>query len=151
MESQPFDFYFLDTAFDRLYRREQRTGEIFSVFSFVAILIAVLGLYGLASFTVERRTKEIGIRRIMGASGFAIVSMLSREFLKLVILATFIAWPLAYLYANDWIGNFTYHSGFDPLTFLAPALAALVICVFTISFQTIRAASSNPVETLRYE
>jgi putative ABC transport system permease protein len=149
--SQPFDFYFLDDAFNRLYSKEQRTGRIFGAFSLLAVVIACMGLFGLAAFNVERRTKEIGIRRILGANGSRIVGLLTREFMLLVLLANFIAWPAAYLYVRRWMQNFSYRTDISLWMFVFAAAAALGIAFLTIGSQTLRAAHRNPAETLRYE
>ena len=150
-QSQPFEFYFLDDAFNRLYKKEQRTGEIFGTFAFVGIIIACLGLLGLASFSVERRTKEIGIRKVLGASALRIAGLLTREFLLLVLIANVIAWPIAYFTMRLWLQNFAYRIPISIWIFLLAVIAALGIAVITISTQTLRAALSNPVDTLRYE
>jgi putative ABC transport system permease protein len=149
--SQPFDFYFLDDAFNNLYQREQRTGEIFGYFSLLAIFIACLGLLGLASFMVERRTKEIGIRKILGAPVPKLVGLLTRDFVRMVVLANLIAWPVAYFAMRKWLESFAYRIDITLGVFLLAAGAALLIAFLTISSQTLRAAMSNPVDTLRYE
>jgi len=150
-KGQPFDFFFLDDSFNELYQKEQRTGEIFSYFSLLAIFIACLGLLGLASFTVERRTKEIGIRKILGAPVLKIVGLLTKDFVMMVILANVIAWPIAYLAMRQWLDNFAYRIDLTIGTFLLAAGAALLIAFITISTQTLKAALSDPVDTLRYE
>lgn len=150
-KSQPFDFYFLDDSFNELYQKEQRSGEIFGYFSLLAIFLACLGLLGLASFAVERRTKEIGIRKILGAPVSRILGLLTREFVRMVILANVIAWPVAYFAMRRWLDNFAYRIDLTLGTFLLAAGAALLIAFVTISTQTLRAALSNPVDTLRYE
>ena len=149
--SQPFDFYFLDDAFNELYQKEQRTGEIFGYFSLLAIFIACLGLLGLASFMVERRTKEIGIRKILGAPVSKLVGLLTRDFVRMVVLANLIAWPIAYFAMRKWLENFAYRIDITLGIFLLAAGAALLIAFLTISSQTLKAALSNPVDTLRYE
>ncbi len=148
---QPFEYRFLDEAFDTLYRREKRQGEIFGTFAMLAILVACLGLVGLASFAAEQRTKEIGIRKVLGASVPGIVKLLSREFLALVLLANLIAWPVAYFIMKKWLEDFAYRIDINALPFLAGAVVALLIALLTVSFQTIKAALANPVEALRYE
>ncbi len=150
-KSQPFDFYFLDDSFNEFYRKEQRTGEIFGYFSLLAIFIACLGLLGLASFTVERRTKEIGIRKILGAPVTKLVGLLTKDFVRMVVLANLIAWPVAYIAMRKWLENFAYRINITLGTFLLAAAAALLIAFITISTQTLRAALSNPVDTLRCE
>jgi putative ABC transport system permease protein len=150
-KSQPFAFYFLDDSFNELYQKEQRSGEIFGYFSLLAIFIACLGLLGLASFTVERRTKEIGIRKILGAPILKIVSLLTKDFVRMVVLANVVAWPVAYFAMRKWLENFAYRINMTLGIFLLAAGAALLIAFITISTQTLKAALSNPVDTLRYE
>jgi len=150
-KSQPFDFYFLDDSFNELYKKEQRSGEIFGYFSLLAIFLACLGLLGLASFAVERRTKEIGIRKILGAPVARIVGLLTKDFVRMVILANLIAWPVAYFAMRKWLANFAYRIDITLGTFLLAAGAALFIAFVTISTQTLKAAMSDPVDTLRYE
>jgi len=150
-KSQPWDFSFFDDEFDALYRKERRAGQIFGAFAFLAVFIACLGLLGLAAFAVERRTKEIGIRKVMGASAPELAVKLSREFIVLVLLANVVAWPVAYFAMARWLQAFAYRIslGFGP--FLLAAVGALVVAVLTVGTQTLRAASTDPVESLRYE
>jgi len=150
-QSQPFDFFFLDDRFNQIYQKEQRMGEIFGYFSMLAIFIACLGLLGLASFTVERRTKEIGIRRVLGASAYRIVTLLEKDFIRLVIFANVIAWPVAYYAMNRWLQNFAYRININIWMFLLAAAAVLLISFVTVSYQTLKAALANPADTLRYE
>jgi putative ABC transport system permease protein len=147
----PFEFTFFDEIFDRAYRAEQRLGTIFSAFSGLAVLIACLGLLGLASFTAEQKTKEIGIRKVLGASSAGIVAMFSREFMKWVVAANFIAWPVGYFAMRSWLRNFAYRTSLTVPMFLGAALAAFALAAAVISVQTYRAASSNPIDSLRYE
>ena len=125
--------------------------QIFSYFTFLAILIACLGLFGLASFTAEQRTKEIGIRKALGASVSEIIFLLSKEFTRWVLVANIIAWPLAYFAMNRWLQNFAYRINIGIGTFILAALLALVIALLTVGYQAIKAARANPVEALRYE
>lgn len=150
-QTQPFDFFFLDDRFNEMYKKDQRTGEIFGYFSLLAIFIACLGLLGLASFTVERRTKEIGIRRVLGASVYRIVVLLGTEFIRLVIIANFIAWPVAYFAMKKWLQNFAYRIDLNIWMFILAATVALFIAFVTVSYQTFNAALANPANTLRYE
>ena len=147
----PFNYQFFDDIFDRAYRAEQKIGILFSVFAMLAILIACLGLFGLASFTAEQRTKEIGIRKILGASVSHIAFLLSREFTKWVAIANIVAWPIAYYVMTQWLQNFAYKVNLGLFTFLLAGALALFIALLTVSFQTIRAATANPVDSLRYE
>jgi putative ABC transport system permease protein len=149
--NRPFHYFFLDDSFDDQYRREERLKNITFYFSFLAIFIGCLGLFGMASFTAEQRTKEIGIRKVLGASVPGIVRLLAKEFLILVAVANLIAWPVAYWAMSRWLQSFAYRAGIDPLIFVLSAVLALAIALFTVSYQAIRAALSNPVDALRYE
>jgi putative ABC transport system permease protein len=149
--TQPFDFFFLDDEFNALYRKERRTGEIFGAFAILAVVIASLGLLGLAAFAVERRTKEIGIRKVLGASAPRLAVRLSREFVVLVLLANVIAWPIAYYAMSRWLQDFAYRIPLSLWPFVLAGVGALVIALLTVGAQTVRAAAANPVETLRYE
>jgi putative ABC transport system permease protein len=148
---RPFDFYFLDQSFDSQYRAEERLGKISLYFSLLGILIACLGLLGLSSYTTERRTKEIGVRKVLGATETGIVMLLSREIVRWVLLANIIAWPVAYWLADRWLGGFAYRINLGWTTFVLAGLVALSIAVITVSFQAVKAALANPVESLRYE
>lgn len=147
----PFDYFFLDASFDRQYRTEEKVSKIFAVFTFLGLFIACLGLLALASYAAERRTKEIGIRKVLGASVGSIVGLLSREFLLLVAIANLIAWPVAYYAMSRWLEEFAYRINIGLGTFLLAALFALIITLITVSSQAIKAALTNPVDTLRYE
>ncbi len=147
----PLDPAFLDEEFDRLYRAEQRMGTLFGAFTALAIIIACLGLLGLASFMAERRTREIGIRKVLGATATSIILLLSREFVILVTLANLVAWPAAWYIMARWLQNYAYFSPLNPLVFLGAGLSALLIALLTVSFQSIRAALADPIESLRYE
>jgi len=151
VSGQPFDYHFLDESFDELFRAEQRMGRLFSVFSGMAIFIACLGLFALAAFMAEQRTKEIGIRKVMGASTTGLTMMLSREFTKLVIIAFIPAAVVAWFVVDSWLSGFAYRVSIDPLIFLGSGVIATTIAWFTVSFQSVKAASSNPVNSLRYE
>jgi putative ABC transport system permease protein len=146
-----FDFSFLDEDLQALYQTEQTTGKLFVVFSAMAIFVACLGLFGLASFTTEQRTKEIGIRKVLGASVGGLVGLLSQDFVKLVLLANIFAWPLAYFAMNKWLQDFAYRIDIGWWIFALAGGMALVIALLTVSFQAIKAALANPVEALRYE
>jgi putative ABC transport system permease protein len=146
-----FEFTFLSEDFNQLYRSEEKMQSIVGYFTSLAIFIACLGLLGLASYSAERRTKEIGVRKVLGASVWGIVRLLSKEFLILVVLANVIAWPLAYWLMNDWLQDFAYRVNVGVGTFVLAGLAAAVIALLTVSTQAIRAALTNPVEALKYE
>jgi len=149
----PFESFFLDTIFEQRYRSEERLQTLFSYFSLLAIFIACLGLFGLASFAAEQRTKEIGIRKVLGASSRSVVLLLSKEFTKLVIFASIIALPSAYLIMNGWLKGYAYRINVNGhlLFFLLAAAAALGIAWLTVGFQAVKAALSNPVDSLRCE
>ena len=151
MPNYPFEYRFLDENFDRMYRAEERMGSLLKYFAVLAVFIACLGLFGLASFTAEQRTKEIGVRKVLGAGVSQITILLCREFLMLVLLANVIAWPAAYLVMKNWLKGYAYRTGLDLFTFAAAMAAALVIAFLSVSFQAIRAATANPVDSLRYE
>jgi len=147
----PFEHFFLDTDFDRQYRADEQIGSIFGIFTFLGLFIACLGLLGLASFTAETRTKEIGIRKVLGASVGGIVLMLSKQFTKWVLLANCIGWPVAYYFMDRWLKNFAYRINIDIGMFVLSGILVLFIALMTIGFQSIKAASANPVDSLRYE
>jgi putative ABC transport system permease protein len=147
----PFEYHFLDQTIEGFYRAEQRMGTIFRWSTFLAILISCLGLFGLAAFAAEKRTKEIGIRKVLGASAANIVKLLSKEIILLVLLANLIAAPIAYWAMTRWLENFAYRIELSVSLFFISALVALVTAIVTVSYQAIKAALTNPVETLRYE
>ncbi len=147
----PMDFFFLDDTIDNLYRADKRFGRIFNYFTVLAIFIACLGLFGMASFTAQRRTKEIGIRKILGASSSGLVMLLSVDFMKKVIISNLISWPAAVYLARNWLKNFAYRTEIDLTIFLIAGGLSLVTALLTVSYQTIKASISNPVESLRYE
>ncbi len=148
---KPFEYFFLNDDFNKLYQSEQKTGEIFTSFSILAIFIACLGLFGLAAFTAERRTKEIGIRKVLGSSIISIIFLFSKEFAKWVLIANIIAWPIAYYFMNNWLKDFAYKININLWVFAASGIIAFIIAIITISIHAIKAATSNPVKSLRYE
>jgi putative ABC transport system permease protein len=148
---QPFDFAFMDEEFNSLYRTEQQTGRLFVSFAVLAILIASLGLFGLVTFAAEQRTKEIGIRKVLGASIGYLTRMLSKDFMKLVLIAAVIAFPLAWWMMNKWLQDFAYRTNINWWIFLLAGAIAAFIALFTVSFQAIKAAMQNPVKSLRSE
>jgi putative ABC transport system permease protein len=148
---QPFAYSFMDDDFNKIYDSERRMGSISVTFSILAILIACLGLFGLVSYAAEQRTKEIGIRKVLGANVSNIVGMLSKDFLKLVLIASLIAFPIAWWAMNKWLGDFAYHINISWLIFAGSALLAVFIALATICFQAIKAALANPVNSLRTE
>ncbi len=147
----PFNYRFLDDSFNEMYRAEQRAGTIALVFSALAIFIACLGLFGLATFIAEQRTKEIGIRKVLGANVSGIVGMLSKDFLKLVTIAFVLAVPVAWYAMNIWLRNFAFRINLSWWIFIAAGSAAFLIALITVSFQAVRAALANPVQSLRTE
>lgn len=149
--SRPFEYWFLDEQLQRSYFREQRFGQAAITFSGLAVFVACLGLFGLAAFTAEQRTKEIGVRKVLGASIPNIIMLLSKEFLILVLISNIIAWPIAYYLMELWLQNFAYHIDLSLLTFIAGGLLALLIALATVSLLAFKAARSNPVDALRYE
>lgn len=149
--NEPFEYVFLDESFDRLFREEQRLGQVFSAMTGIAIFVACLGLMGLASFTAEQRTKEIGIRKVMGASVSSVSTLLSKEFMLLVAIAFIVASGLAWYAMDSWLGTFAYRINLGPVVFILSGLIAAVIAWLTVSFHFIKAARSNPSDSLRYE
>ena len=147
----PLDFSFLDESVALLYDSEQKTRTIFDYFTIIAIMISCLGLYGLAAYMAQQKTKEIGVRKVLGASITNIVSNLSKEFIILVFMANAVAWPLAYLAMTKWLNNFAYRVNLNVWIFVLSGLSAMAIALFTVSFQSVKAAAANPVEALRYE
>jgi putative ABC transport system permease protein len=149
----PFEFFFLDSVFDRLYRSEVRQRQLFGVLSALAVFIACLGLFGLAAYAAQQRTKEIGIRKVLGASTPGIVRLLSGEFTRWVLAANLLAWPTAYLVMNRWLSGFAYRIELASQLgwfFLAGVLSVLIAWL-TVGFQAVKAAAADPVRSLRYE
>lgn len=147
----PFEYAFLDDEYDKLYRKEIQAGKVISLFSILAILIACLGLFGLVSFITDGKIKEIGIRKVLGASQPGILLLLSNAILRGIYLSNILAWPIAYFAMNKWLDNFAYQTKLSLWIFVFSGLATLLIALFTISYQTIKAARANPIESLRYE
>jgi putative ABC transport system permease protein len=148
---QPFEYFFIDDDFAELYAEEQRTRIIFMIFSILAVVIASLGLFGLSAFTAEQRTKEIGIRKAMGASVPGIITLISRETLILLGIATLISWPPGWYFTRSWLNGFAYRIDLTILPFMLSFILAIVIALLTVSFQAVSAALKNPADTLRYE
>jgi ABC-type antimicrobial peptide transport system permease subunit len=147
----PFEYRFFDEAFDTMYRSDERLGAILKYFAVVGVLIACLGLFGLASFTAAQRTKEIGVRKVLGASTKGLVVLLSREFLVWVAVANLLAWPVAFLIMNNWLRNFASQAGFGWWLYVAVGAGSLAAAFATVGYQTLRAARANPVKALKYE
>jgi putative ABC transport system permease protein len=149
----PFESFFLDTVFERLYRSEERQRQLFGALSGLAVFIAGLGLFGLAAYAAEQRTKEIGIRKVLGASTPGLIRLLSSEFTRWVLAANIIAWPVAFLAMNRWLEGFAYRIELVSQLgwFALAAVLSLVIAWLTVIFQAVKAANANPVRSLRYE
>ena len=146
-----FEYRFADAGFDAAYRSEERLSQLFSVFAGLAIFIACLGLFGLAAYAAQRRTKEIGVRKVLGASEAGIVVLLSKEFAKLVLVAVVVAVPVAWYAMDRWLDGFVYHMGISPVVFVVAGALALLVALATVSTQAFRAATADPVQSLRYE
>jgi len=149
--SAAFDYKFVDEEYAKKFGQEQRISKLSTFFAILATLISCLGLFGLASFVAEQRTKEIGIRKVIGASIFSIWNLLSKEFVGLVFISLLIACPVAFYFMNNWIHQYTYHTDISWWIFVSAGAAALVITLLTVSFQAIKAATANPVRSLRTE
>ncbi len=148
---RPFKYTFLDEQLDRQYRAEERFGRLVSAFAMLAIFIACLGILGLAAFEGQQRTKEIGIRKVLGASLGQVLMLLSKEFIKLVLIAVLIAWPIAYFASEFWLQNFAYRTTVGYGAFFAAGIVAVLISLAAIAYQSLRAALANPVNVLRNE
>ena len=146
---KPVEYYFLDQELDKLYTNEIKRSRIFSAFALLSIFISCLGLFGLSAFSVQQKTKEIGIRKVLGASVLSIFKLLSKEYLLLVFIANIIAWPLIWYFADIWLMSFAYKVNIEPGVFFLTLVGALVIALATISFQALKVAVINPIETLK--
>jgi len=151
VKEKPFNYYFLDKSLAEQYQAEQTTQRIFTIFSGLAIFIACIGLLGLAAYATQQRTREISIRKVLGASEGSIVSMLSKDFLKLVLLSSAIAFPIAWWGMNKWLQDFAYRTNVGWWIFIVAGVAALLIALFTVSTQALKAAFTNPIKNLRTE
>ena len=147
----PFAYFFLDESFQAQYRADQQLGRTVALFAFLTIFVACLGLFGLASFTTTQRTKEIGIRKVLGATLSNVLFLLSEDFLKLVLLANLLAWPLAYWGIRKWLEDYAFDFQVNAWLFIVPAVVVLLIALLTVGYQTWRASRQNPVKALRYE
>jgi putative ABC transport system permease protein len=147
----PFIYSFLDEDYGESFQEEESVGRLLTTFAFISIFISCLGLLGLATYTAQQRTKEIGIRKVLGASISQITMMLSHEFTKWVGIANVIAFPVAYFVLSRWLQNFAYRTTLSLWVFILSALLGFVLAMLTVSFQAIKAATANPVESLRYE
>jgi len=149
--NRPFEYTFLDETFDQSYKAEERLSDIFASFTVFAVFIACLGLFGMASFTTEQKTKEIGIRKVLGASVPGIVALLAKNFLKLVLIANLIAWPIAYVAMKNWLENFAYRTQINPWVFVLCGTLTFCIAMLTVSYQSVRASISNPIDAIKCE
>jgi putative ABC transport system permease protein len=147
----PLSYSFLDDRFNNTYKGEQKIGTILGIFAGLTILVACLGLFGLAMFTAQQRTKEIGVRKVLGASVLEVTNMLSKEFLRLVLIACIIAFPLAWWAMHKWLQEFAYQTTISWWVFAGAGVAASLIALSTVSFQAIKAALVNPVKSLKAE
>lgn len=147
----PFTYFFIDQEFETYYTFEQRLGSLFTYFAALAIFISCLGVIGLIAFTAEQSTKEIGVRKVLGASEWGIVLMLSKQFVKWVLIGNVIAWPVAYLLMNRWLQNFAYRTSLGLENFILSGFLAFIIAMLTISYRSVKAAMANPIDSLRYE
>jgi putative ABC transport system permease protein len=149
--SQPFNYSFMDADFNNLYKAEQRTGKLYISFAVFAIFIACLGLLGLVTYAAEQRTKEIGIRKVLGAGTAGLVALLSKDFARLVLIASIISFPIAWWMMHQWLQDFAYRVAISWWVFAIAGTAAIAIALITVSFQAIKAALANPVVALRSE
>ncbi|HUZ60402.1 MAG TPA: FtsX-like permease family protein [Hanamia sp.] len=147
----PFDYHFLDEEYNNLYKSEMTYGKVLSIFSFIAILLACMGLFGLSAFMIRQRVKEIGVRKVLGASVPGITILISKDFLKLVIIAMLVASPIAWWVMNRWLRDFAYRISISWHVFEMAGVIAILIALITVSFQSIKAAMANPVNSLRSE
>ena len=148
---EPFEYDFLDQNYDTLFRAEQRLGKLFTLFTILAVLIASLGLFALSSFMAEQRTKEIGIRKALGASMPSLTTLLSREFTKLILISFVLAVVPAWYFMGQWLEGFVYRDSLDITIFIGAGILAILISWITVGYQAIRAALANPVDSLKYE
>ncbi len=149
--SEPFEYSFLQEDFQRNYHADIKTSQIVSLFTAISIFISCLGLLGLSAFAAQQRTKEIGIRKVLGASVASVTALVSKDFIKLIIVAMIIACPAAWYFMNQWLQNFAYRTTIAWWVFVVPGIIALLIAFITVSSQIIKVAIANPVKSLRTE
>ncbi|MCK5147012.1 ABC transporter permease [bacterium] len=149
--SNPFDYFFFNDHYNQLYNNEERLANIFKSFTLFAVIIGCLGLFGLASFAAEQRTKEIGIRKVLGSSTSAIMLILCKEFVYLILIANIVAWPIAYFTMRNWLSGFPYQAQMSIITFIVAGSSALLIALLTVSYRALTAAHANPVKALKYD
>jgi putative ABC transport system permease protein len=151
MPLYPFDYHFLDQDVDKSYKAEERSGSLLKYFSILAILIACIGLFGLATYTIEQRTRELGLRKVLGATGSSLVFLIAGEFMQLLIIASIISIPLSWLFLKRYLGNYAYHTNLNIWIFVIAVLLAILVAALAISYQLLTAIRSNPAESLKYE
>ena len=147
----PIDYFYLDTDFENQYKAENSLNKIFRIFTVLGIFIACLGLFGLMLFITEKRTKEIGIRKVLGSSIYKIVFLLNKDLIKWMLISIILSWPIAYFSMNSWLRNFAYRTNVPLIVFIGATAIVLSIILLTVSFHSIKSATKNPVDTLRYE
>ena len=147
----PFDYKFTDATYAKKFSDEERIGNLATFFAVFAIFISCLGLFGMASFVAEQRTREIGVRKVLGASVISLWSLLSKEFVALVVISCLVAVPVAYYFLHQWLQQYEYRTAISVWVFIAAGMAALLITLLTVSYQAIKAAIANPVKSLRVE
>lgn len=151
LPKRPFDYQFVSDRYQRLYEEDQKQSQLFTIFAGMAIFIASLGLFGLATFNTLQRIKEIGIRKVLGASVPNILTLLAREIVILILVASVIAWPVAWFFMSQWLSTFAYHVDMNVWVYALAAMGAVLLALLTVSVQTLKAAFTNPSNTLRYE
>ncbi|MDP8288132.1 MAG: ABC transporter permease [Candidatus Electryonea clarkiae] len=147
----PFEYHFMDEDFEKLYKLEHTMGSLFKAFTVLAVLISCMGLFGLSMFVVEKRTREIGVRKVLGASAGGLITLLMRDFIRWVLIANIIAWPIAWYAMKNWLQDYAYKTQISLFQFIAAGIAALLIAILTVFFHTYRAANINPAEVMKYE
>jgi putative ABC transport system permease protein len=150
-DGYPYRYFFYEDFYERQYQPEWRLSQLFNGFSLLSILIACLGLFGLGAYVAEQKTKEIGIRKVLGATILGIVTLTAKEFIKWIAIANLIAWPLAYFVMRGWLQDFAYKVSIGPVVFILAAGLTLLISFTTVSYHSIKAALANPIDSLRYE
>jgi putative ABC transport system permease protein len=148
---KPFEFHFLDEELAKLYKAENKVSEIFNLLAVISIFISCLGLFGLSAFMAEKRTKEFGIRKVMGAGIVQILTLQSREFVMLTVIANIFVWPSAWWWASRWLSGFAFHIEINPLLFTLPLGIALILVLLTLLYHALKVARANPIQSLREE
>ena len=151
MPNMPFDYFFLDDTLNDSYKAEKKLSNVTVIFSALTILVACLGLFGLATFSVEQRTKEIGVRKVLGISTLQILVLLSKEFLLLIVIAFVVAVPISYLLTKEWLNGFSFRIGIEAWPYLVSGLLTFIVAFVTVAYHSLKASAINPVDTLKYE